>query len=241
MNKSLNIQVNTLGGLLLAAIKTSSSLYRRLHYTEVRYIQVTPYQFWLVFRDIVRLRCSKAAKAKISSRPLTSERAFHNGFTAVAFYFFVAACFTNALLSASELACCFLPIFTMRFFPCLNILRILRLSGAFSILLVGVCFPTFPILGNLIQSFQNSSNSRPLAALLAGPAPPHGIYIDRCISPHCSNGEKPRDYIDHALLENVTYTYVIELAWCLYWRYIGRDFFFMQVHNPDQERKEKRE
>ena len=49
--------------------------------------------------------------------------------------------------------------------------------GAFLTLLIDLSFPT---LGNLFKKFQNLSNPHPLPAL--PPPPPHGVYIDRCIS-----------------------------------------------------------
>ena len=38
---------------------------------------------------------------------------------------------------------------------------------------------SFPIMGNLIKKFWNLSNPHPLPA---PPSPPHGVYIDRCIT-----------------------------------------------------------
>ena len=48
--------------------------------------------------------------------------------------------------------------------------------GSFLTLLIDLSFPN---MGNLIKKFWNLSNPHPLPA---PPSPPHGVYIDRCIT-----------------------------------------------------------
>ena len=77
----------------------------------------------------------------------------------------------NVFLKYScNLFCIVLQYCLFRFFP--------LWWGLFLTLLINLSFPT---LGNLIKKFQNLSNPHPLPAL-----PPHGVYIDRCISPQTS-------------------------------------------------------
>ena len=64
--------------------------------------------------------------------------------------------------------------------------------GLFLTLLIDLSFPT---LGNLIQKFQNFSNSHPLPAL--PPSPTHGVYIDRCII-----SQKNKLHVQHTFSSN---------------------------------------